>query len=325
MLVTVDTLDIIRQLEADPALRAQLRAVLLGDEFLGLPGQVGRLEAAVQRLAEAQARTDARLERLEAAVERLAEAQARTDANVAALAEAQVRTDANVAALAEAQVRTDANVAALAERVGRLEAAVERLAEAQARTDARLERLEAAVERLAEAQARTDANVGALAERVGRLELGQERLEEGLRRLEQRHDELRTEVGRLSAVVGGTVEEDAASLIETVLARKGWVLIEAPHAVDVDGELDVLARAQDGEGRPVTVLAEAKVRLRPADVRRFGGSLQGLLRAAGISGDHLGYVYGLRVYSGSEDAARELGLGVLSYDGERVEPVRQTA
>src|SRR5579875_3392253 len=262
MLVTVDTLDIIRQLEADPALRAQLRAVLLGDEFLGLPGQVGRLEAAVQRLAEAQA-------------------------------------------------RTDADFAALAERVGRLEAAVERLAEAQARTDARLERLEAAVERLAEAQARTDANVGALAERV--------------RRLEQRHDELRTEVGRLSAVVGGTVEEDAASLIETVLARKGWVLIEAPHAVDVDGELDVLARAQDGEGRPVTVLAEAKVRLRPADVRRFGGSLQGLLRAAGISGDHLGYVYGLRVYSGSEDAARELGLGVLSYDGERVEPVRQTA
>src|SRR5579875_603211 len=304
MLVTVDTLDISRQLEADPALRAQLRAVLLGDEFLGLPGQVGRLEAAVQRLAEAQARTDARLERLEAAVERLAEAQARTDANVAALAEAQVRTDANVAALAEAQVRTDANVAALAERVGRLEAAVERLAEAQARTDA---------------------NVGGLAERVGRLGLGQERLEEGLRRLEQRHDELRTEVGRLSAVVGGTVEEDAASLIETVLARKGWVLIEAPHAVDVDGELDVLARAQDGEGRPVTVLAEAKVRLRPADVRRFGGSLQGLLRAAGISGDHLGYVYGLRVYSGSEDAARELGLGVLSYDGERVEPVRQTA
>lgn len=237
----MDTADIIRQLEADPALRAQLRAVLLADEFLGLPGQVR----------------------------------------------------------------------GLTERVERLESAVERL--------------EAAVERLAEAQARTDANLSVLVERVGRLELGQERLEERLERLERRHDDLRTEVGRLSAVVGGTVEEDAASLIETVLTGKGWVVTEAPHAVEVDGELDVLALAHDGEGRPVTVLAEAKVRLRPADVRRFAGSLPGLLRAAGISGDHLGYVYGLRVYSGSEAAARELGLGVLSYDGERVEPLLRTA
>jgi hypothetical protein len=48
----------------------------------------GRLEEALARLAEAQARTDARLERLEAAVERLAEAQARTEERVQSLADA---------------------------------------------------------------------------------------------------------------------------------------------------------------------------------------------------------------------------------------------
>ena len=33
----MDALDIIRQLQADPALKAELRAVLLGEEVLGLP------------------------------------------------------------------------------------------------------------------------------------------------------------------------------------------------------------------------------------------------------------------------------------------------
>ena len=33
----MDILEIIRQLQADPALKAELRAVLLGEEVLGLP------------------------------------------------------------------------------------------------------------------------------------------------------------------------------------------------------------------------------------------------------------------------------------------------
>ncbi|MER3398627.1 MAG: hypothetical protein C4316_08890, partial [Chloroflexota bacterium] len=50
--------------------------------------RVGRLEEAVARLAEAQARTEERVGRLEEAVARLAEAQARTDSAVADLARA---------------------------------------------------------------------------------------------------------------------------------------------------------------------------------------------------------------------------------------------
>ncbi|HSF32965.1 MAG TPA: hypothetical protein VLK82_21135 [Candidatus Tectomicrobia bacterium] len=112
-----------------------------------------RLEGAILRLAEAQARTEARVEhletrmdRVEAALERLVEAQARTEARVGQLAEAQARTEARVEQLAEAQARTEARV--------------EQLAEAQARTEATLQRTEEALQQLTR-------QVGGLSETVG--------------------------------------------------------------------------------------------------------------------------------------------------------------
>ncbi len=105
--MVMDTLGIIRQMEADPALRAQLRAVLLSEEVLGLP-------ATIRGLAEAQARTEARLEQLAARVEGLAEAQARTEARLEQLA-------ARVEGLAEAQARTEARLEQLAAHLDQLE------------------------------------------------------------------------------------------------------------------------------------------------------------------------------------------------------------
>jgi predicted nuclease with TOPRIM domain len=72
-----------------------------------------RLEAALTRLAEAQARTEERVGRLEQAVERLAEAQARTEERVGRLEQAVER-------LAEAQARTETTLQALTQQVGRL-------------------------------------------------------------------------------------------------------------------------------------------------------------------------------------------------------------
>jgi hypothetical protein len=60
----VDTLGIIRQIEADAGLRAQLRAVLLGDELLTLPARMDRVEKVLERLADAQQRTEAELAKL---------------------------------------------------------------------------------------------------------------------------------------------------------------------------------------------------------------------------------------------------------------------
>ncbi|MHB8295933.1 MAG: hypothetical protein ACYDH5_15210 [Acidimicrobiales bacterium] len=210
----MDTLGIIRQIEADPALRAQLRAVLLGDELLGLPLAV----AANARGIEA--------------------------------------------------VR------------------------AQAVSNAQ------GIERNAQ---------------------GIERNTEAIEKHGRSIDALRTEVGHLSGVVGGTVEKDAASLIETVLSRRGWQMLEDPRPMEVNGELDVVARALDGDGAEVAAVIEAKTRLRPADVRRFAANIGSLLLAGGVTGRYIPYVYGLLVYSGVDDAAREARVGVLEPEGERVE------
>jgi len=74
-----DVRDLIRLLAEHPEWRAELRPLILGDEF-------DRLPAIVAELAEAQRRT-------EAVVSELAEAQRRTEAMVSELAEAQRRTE----------------------------------------------------------------------------------------------------------------------------------------------------------------------------------------------------------------------------------------
>ncbi|MFN8618853.1 MAG: hypothetical protein U0837_17355 [Dehalococcoidia bacterium] len=101
-----DFQDLVRLLAGNPEWRAQLRPLVLGDEFDRLPG-------IVEELAEAQRRTEVR-------VEELAEAQRRTEARVEELAEAQRRTEARVEELAEAQRRTEARVEELTGRFDEL-------------------------------------------------------------------------------------------------------------------------------------------------------------------------------------------------------------
>ena len=117
----VDALGIIRQLESDPALRAQLRAVLLGDEVLELPDLVRRLDLRFEQLVDAQNRTEARLGQLadaqnilQARVEQLADAQNRTEARLEQLVDAQNILQARVGQLADAQNRTEAELSAVA-------------------------------------------------------------------------------------------------------------------------------------------------------------------------------------------------------------------
>jgi len=183
-------------------------------------------------------------------------------------------------------------------------------------------RLEESVAQLAR---RIDEMEKAFDRRLSKLEEGQAKLEEGQAKLEEGQASLRTEVGRLSQVVGGTVEDDAASVIVTVLERKGWRFISEPAAAQVNGEIDVLQRVEDPDGNGATVIIEAKTRLRPADVRRFAANLNGLLVDAQVAERCFAYVYGLRLYAGSVDAAREFGFGVLCPDGERAPAVERAS
>ncbi|MHB1711231.1 MAG: hypothetical protein ACYCV7_07490 [Acidimicrobiales bacterium] len=230
----MDTLDIIRQLETDPGLRTQLRAVLLTEEILQLPHLVAENSRDIRDLKEVVAENSRDIRDLKEVVASLVQGQAS------------------------------------------------------------LERGQASLER------------------------GQASLERGQASLERGQESLRKEVGRLSAVVGGTVEDDASSVVVTVLERRGWTVHGSPQPVEVNGEIDVLGRATTAEGADVGLFVEAKTRLRPADVRRFAAGLDALAAESGIEGAYVPYVYGLRVYTGVAEAATELGLGVLCPDGERV-------
>jgi len=118
------------------------------DEMSALRGEVRELARAQQNLAEAQQRTEQR-------VEQLAEAQQRTEQRLEQLAEEQRK-------LAEAQQRTEQRVEQLAEAQQRTEQRVEQLAEAQQRTEQR-------VEELAQAQQKTEHALQLLARQVGGL------------------------------------------------------------------------------------------------------------------------------------------------------------
>ena len=119
--------DLVRLLAEHPDWREELRRLVLAEDLLGLPRLVHELGEQTRLLAEAQRRTEARLEALAARVDALAEAQRRTEARLEALA-------ARVDALAEAQRRTEARLEALAEAQQRTE---QRLAEFVQSTDRR--------------------------------------------------------------------------------------------------------------------------------------------------------------------------------------------
>ena len=100
-------------------------------------------------------------------VKELAEAQKRTEVKVEELAEAQKRTEVKVEELAAAQTRTEVKVEELAEAQKRTEVKVEELAAAQTRTEAALQALTQDVRTLTADHKETRRQLGGLAQSVG--------------------------------------------------------------------------------------------------------------------------------------------------------------
>ena len=172
-----DVQTLLHLVEEQPSLRMQFRWLLVTDEMQALSVQVDQLTRAVGQLAQAQQRTEER-------VEQLAQAQQRTEERLEQLAQAQQRTEERLEQLAQAQQRTEERVEQLAQAQRRTEERVEQLAEAQRRTEERLERLEATVQALAEAQRRTEASLKELTVEMRRLadwQRGETGLREGER------------------------------------------------------------------------------------------------------------------------------------------------
>jgi len=278
------------------------------------------LRAAVRELAEAQrqfeARAEARFTRLETALAKLAEAQRRTEQRldrleqvVQELAEAQKRTEQRVQELAEAQRRTE-------QRLDRLEQVVQELAEAQKRTEQR-------VEELAEAQKRTEQRLDRLEQVVQELAEAQKRMMEAIVSLTQRMDAAEKQLGQLSERFGLDLEVDAEEVLRAVVQEKGYSLLQEPIAIDVDGEMDVVAPIETPSGERFWMIIGVKGRLRRKEVGKFLQRLQQpqvvqQLEASGVEKPYLPYVFGLRVYFGVDDMARETGIGILTFRGERI-------
>jgi tetratricopeptide (TPR) repeat protein len=253
-------------------------------------GQQG-LQAALEHLAQAQARTEERVGRLEVALEHLAQAQARTEERVG-------RLEVALEHLAQAQARTE-------ERVGRLEVALEHLAQAQARTEERVGRLEVALEHLAQAQARTEARVDELAQAQARTE----------RALQ----DLTRQVGGLSETVGGDIEDIAYIVLHDVLKREfGWQIGVLERSWQQwNGqpvEINVFGQAIDPgpPQRSIWIVGEAKHNLTLREVERF--ALQVEQAKAHLTGEIFAVCFCYRARPEVRARLQELGIRlVFSY------------
>ena len=124
--------------------------------FVELRDTLKDLGTIVGELVKVEQRREEDFTRLIGHVEKLTEAQKRTEERIEALAEAQRRTEERVDKLTE-------TVEALTEAQKRTEERIEALAEAQRRTEERVDKLTETVEALTEAQKRTEEEIRSLA------------------------------------------------------------------------------------------------------------------------------------------------------------------
>jgi hypothetical protein len=236
--------------------QASALSEVLSNAYAGLARSVDMtdLKEVVKELAQAQQRTEIRLEELaqaqqrtEIRLEELAQAQQRTEIRLEELAQAQQRTEIRLEELAQAQQRTE-------ERLERLEGVVENLAQAQQRTEERLERLEGVVENLAQAQQRT---------------------EEALQKLTEEHRETRRQLGGLAMTVGYTLEDAAFKALPALLqADYGLVVqgrLKRTYVLDSEEkplEVNIFGRGVRN-GQHLAIVGEAKSQLSTNDVDRF--------------------------------------------------------
>ncbi len=210
------------------------------------------LKDSVDKLAEAQRRTEEALEsfkrvteenfnRVWRAINELAEAQRKTEERLNQLA---IRVDQ----LAEAQRKTEERLNELTERLNQLTIRVDQLAEAQWKTEERLNQLAIRVDQLAEAQRKTEEKLAQLAE--------------AQLKMEQSLNKVRMDLAGLSRSVSYAFENEAFRNLPRFLKEKyGIEVIEKLIRKEVGGkEINLLGRAKKN-GEDVIIVGEVKMRL----------------------------------------------------------------
>jgi hypothetical protein len=271
--------------------------------FEGFPPEL-RLPIArlVDRLREELGTSRADIDELKAIVRDLAQAQARTEDRLEELAQAQQRTERRIEELggaiqklAEAQQHTEF-------RIEKLEGAVQRLAEAQQRTERH-------VEELAQAQQRTERHVEELAQAQQRTETGMQELRGAVRQLAEAqtlfHRTFNVQIGGLGARWGIQTEEAFRQGMRTILHEVGFTserFLEYDAAGEVFGqpdqvELDVVVK----DGR--VIVAEVKSALDSGNTYLFDRKVAFYMRKTGRQVDRK-----LIVTPYADNRAKEVGL-----------------
>jgi hypothetical protein len=287
---------LLRLLQERPEWKAQLRAVLLGEDLLGLPQLVRELAEEVRQLAELQRQSGQQLARLE-------EAQIRSEERLARLEEAQIRSEERLTRLEEAQIRSEERLARLEEAQIRSEERLARLEEAQIRSEERLARLEGVVLELVQAQRRMQDEFG------------------------RRFDLFQRTQDRFAQIVGATAEARMVPAVRVWLESCGLRVLDPILAWSLDGltEFDGVTRAEGPQG-VVWVLVSAKVRAQPGDVYDLAHTLRReevrhRLRQEGVGAPVWPVLFALTTERRVLQVAREEGVGlVLEGQGGVVDP-----
>jgi len=212
-----------------------------------------KTEQRVEELAEAQKKTEERLESLSQRVEELAEAQRKTEQRVEELAEAQKKTE---------------------ERLDSLSKRVEELAEAHKKLEQRVDALTQRVEELAEAQRKTEERLNSLAKKVEELTEAVKQMQMEMRKLALDLKKTREDLGYLSHTVGYLLEDRAYEGLPLLLKRDFGIQVHelkrdyVEVAPNTYVELNVVGKGEK-EGTPVWILGECKSQLKKRDVDDF--------------------------------------------------------
>jgi uncharacterized phage infection (PIP) family protein YhgE len=210
------------------------------EEFNELKEIVRDISENLKGLAQAQRRTEERLNELSERVNQLAEAQRRTE-----------------------------------ERLNQLAVRVDQLAEAQRKTEERLNQLAVRIDQLAEAQRRTEERLNELTERVNQLTEAQRRTEKEIEKLTKGLESLRKEVGGLAHTVGYRLEDEAIKALPELLKRDAGVevvgrlkrdYIEIAPGKYIEVNIWGTGRIN---GEEYVIVGEARSQLKKGDVDEF--------------------------------------------------------
>ncbi|NOT56884.1 MAG: hypothetical protein HOP18_19980 [Deltaproteobacteria bacterium] len=258
-----------------------LQAGVTREDFDELRRVVLRLSEAVEKLVEAQARSEARLsgveERLGKVEERLSGVEGRMD-----------RVEAAIERLTQAQARSEERLSGVEERLSGVEG--------------RMDRVEAAIERLTEAQARSERSAAEHREETAKLA--------------KSIDQLRQQVGGLSETVGGDIEDIAYIVLHDVLRREfGWQvgpLERTWQHWDIETEeVDVFGQATDPAqpGRTIWIVGEAKHNLTVKEVERFNKQVERARRY--LQGEVFAVCFCYRARPEVQERIRAAGLRLI--------------